>query len=103
MKRAPVRPIACQRIIRPVTLSEVEGSTQLRCTDCDPAVKRMSFRAVEDGVASSPDGGILPITVWLRSVPALDVNATIPQLARPFDFAQGDTCFRFRWFVIGLP
>ena len=50
----------------------------------------MSFRAVADGVASSPNGGILPIAVWSRISPALEQDERLPQPARPFDCAQGD-------------
>ena len=59
----------------PVILSERSESKDL--VGCGKPIafqreKRMSFRAVADGVASSPDGGILPIRVWLRLAPALE-------------------------------
>ena len=42
----------------------------------------MSFRAVEDGVASSPNGEIFPIAEKFRIASALEKNVTTPQSAR---------------------
>ena len=82
----------------PVILSERSESKDLPNYGEPIALQRqnkMSFRAVADGVASSPDGEILPIAVWSRISPALEQDERLPQPARPFDCAQGDAFFVF--------
>ena len=95
-------------LVRPVILSERSESKDLADYGAPIACQRqnrMSFRAVKDGVASSPNGGIFPIAVCSLLSPALEIDATIPQPARPFDYAQGDRFYlalaRNRCTVIG--
>ena len=54
----------------------------------------MSFRAAKRR-------GIFPFAAGLRLHPALEIDDTTPQPARPFDCAQGDRAFG-RWHAIGF-
>ena len=54
-------------------------------------------------VASSPNGEILPITVWSRLHPAPEIDDTvIGKIPRRLSAALNDILIS-RWLVIGLP